>query len=225
MIRFTRPFRLYKLLRSPKIALLSILIIILYLAVSSLSGEGLSGGRDAFFSPLFLIPLGIFFINLMSCTIYRIYLEVSGRRRLSPGPDLIHLSLILAALAGMVSLFGRWEGEVFLSPGEAVRLDENFILLLEDFQISRYDEGGVKQWLSILLALDREGKPVKRMEVKVNSPGSFRGYRFYQSSWQEAEGQLYSGLMAVRDPSIPYAAAAALLMMAGLMLTYLRKGG
>lgn len=213
----------FRFLRSVKLTLISLLLVIIYLGGASLASRGLSGGRDALFSPLFLIPLGIFLINLLSCTVYRIMLEVTRRRLISPGPDLIHLALVAAAVAALVSLFGRWDGEVVLSPGEGVRLDENFLLLLEDFQISRYDNGGIREWTSLILVVDQQGEPVKRMEVRVNHPGRIGAYRIYQSSWSEGAGELFSGLMAVRDPSVPFAAVSAVLMISGLMLTYLTK--
>jgi cytochrome c biogenesis protein len=126
--------------RSTKLALVLIAFLALYAA--------LSGDRIAFRAPLFLVPLAFFTLNLFFCTVHRIAAEASGRRSWKPGPDLVHAALLLFIAAGIVSLFGRWEGQVILAPGEAVNLNENSLILLEDFRVERYDDGSIRSWVS-----------------------------------------------------------------------------
>ncbi len=206
--------KILRLLRSTKLALALIAVLAFYAAFA--------GGRGAFRSFLFLVPLGLFTLNLLLCTVHRISSEASGRRSWKPGPDLVHLALLLFIAAGMVSLFGRWEGQVMLSPGEAVSLNESSLILLEDFRVERYDDGTPRAWVSQVSLVEAEdGAVTDRREIRVNHPARFGAFRIYQASWHQEGDLLFSGLLAVRDPSVPIVLLALALMVTGLGMIYI----
>jgi len=201
-----------------KLALILIIFLALYAAVSGITGKG----SEAFRSPFFLVPLGLFALNLVSCTAYRLYREISGRQMWHVGPDLVHIALILMIISGLISLFGRWEGQVALSPGEAARLDETHVVVLEEFRIEHYENGAPKEWVSALVVSSKGGE-TKNAEVRVNHPARVGPYLIYQSSWQESERGAVSVLLAVKDPSSPLAFISIAFMVMGMGMTYVPK--
>ena len=78
---------------------------------------------DTFFrSPVFLVPVFLFFVNLCVCTAGRLAGKTGRRHRRSFGPDIIHIGLILLLVSGVVSLYGRKEGYISLGVGESTDL-------------------------------------------------------------------------------------------------------
>jgi cytochrome c biogenesis protein ResB len=219
--------RIIGFLQSVRLALVLIAWIALYGAVAaSISGGMIDIGitlesREAFRSPLFLLPLSLFALNLLLCTLRRIAGHPSRAGKPKIGPDLVHISLLLLIIAGTISLFGRWEGQVLLSPGEMVRLEEERLILLEEFRISRYDNGMPKGWTSLVTLLDEKGNALSRKEISVNRPARIGAYRIYQATWHQEDERVYSGLMAVRDPSSVPVIIALTLMIIGLGLIYI----
>lgn len=200
-------------LRSTALAIVLIALLALYAAFF--------GGRFGFRSPVFLVLLALFTVNLLLCTLHRLAEELSGRRRWKPGPDLVHIALLLLIAAGTLSLFGRWEGQVMLAPGETARLDDGRLIVLEDFRIDRYPDGTTREWVSSVSLLDEAGGEAARRDIRVNRPVRFGPFLVYQSSWSEENGILMSGLLAVRDPSAPLVLIAIPLMAAGLGMVYI----
>jgi cytochrome c biogenesis protein len=119
------------------------------------------------------------------------------------GVYIAHLSLILILLGGMIgSIFG-FKGVVRILEGETVDrvfLNQNgrstpyplgYQVRCDDFEISFYDTPGpekfVNEYTSTLSILE-DGQEVRRETVRVNHPMTYRGIKFYQSSYgQEAE--------------------------------------
>ena len=108
------------------------------------------------------------------------------------GVYIVHLSVILLLLGGLVgSLFG-FEGFVNIAEGEATdtirlrstgqlhRLD--FQIRCDDFQLTLYENGAPKEYRSALTILEG-GKAIKQKDIIVNDPLRYRGINIFQSSY------------------------------------------
>ena len=108
------------------------------------------------------------------------------------GVYLVHLSLLLILIGGIIgSLFG-FEAYVNIEEGEAVDrviLRKNriprklgFSVRCEKFTVAFYDNGTPKEYRSMLSFLTG-GEVAHRGNLLVNHPINFRGISFYQSSY------------------------------------------
>jgi len=152
-LKKTHPLMLFlKIFKSIRLAL----ILIGYLVVTSIVATLIPQGKkisfyaqyfsypvyriiiglniDNFFrSLLFIIPLSIFTINLAVCTVTRIINRFRSKLPLRLGADIIHVGLLLLIFAGVITLFARKEGFVFLAPGDVVSLPNGYELKLKSF--------------------------------------------------------------------------------------------
>jgi cytochrome c biogenesis protein ResB len=139
--------------------------------------------NDFYYSLTFFFPASIFFLNITSCTIYRIYHGWKNKRK-KYGPDLIHIGLILLLLGGMYSLFDREESVVFLNVGDRQNLRNGYQIILKDFDMETYDSGIVKDWISDV-ELRRNGSFIRNDTIEVNKPSAFGQYKVYQFSYRK----------------------------------------
>ena len=221
---------LYAFSRSSVSAVILIVYLLIYFIITSLLDiplvtPGIAG------RVLFGIPLGLFILNLLVCTISRIAGNVKagtyGKRLgwLRAGPDLVHGAILLAIIAGVVSLHGRIEGAAVLGPGDTVRINRDYSLVLVDFEEKRYEDGSPKSWVSTVDVKYR-GRVVRSGEqIRVNHPIEVQKVTIYQSSYRETEGGLHTVLTAVYDPSLPIIRAALGCMGLGICLIFIWKAG
>lgn len=104
---------------------------------------------------------------------------------------IVHASLLLIFLGGIVDAVWGWRGFLSLTQGETssqVQLRDGSIRKLpiaircEAAGQENYTDGTPKKWWSKLVVVD-DGKDVLRKEIAVNDPLVFDGIRFYQSSY------------------------------------------
>ncbi len=134
-------------------------------------------------SALFIVPLAVFFINLLACTLRRLTGRLRRKAPLRIGPDLIHLSLLLLIIAGGITLFTRQETMVFLAEGSSFGLPDGKTIRLKNFDFEMYDDGRPKDWISRVEVLN--GKSVvKSFDIEVNKPLRVGTYRIFQSSYK-----------------------------------------
>jgi hypothetical protein len=208
---------LYNFFRSVRLAVVLILIIALLSILGTLIPQGSDAAFyfhrygafwaqiilrlhfDRFFrSILFLLPVGLFFINLSVCTLDRL----AGRRRRGArrrhGPDLIHIGLLVLIVGAMFSVFGRREGIVYMGEGDQIRLAGEYTVRLLDYRYEEYENGRPKDWISTV-EVQKDGKPViPSFSIEVNRPLRVDGIRVYQSSFaredqaflEDASGQV-----------------------------------
>ncbi len=127
---------------------------------------------------------------------YRAVAEGSGsileKGKLSRyGVYIIHGSIVLILMGSLIGLFG-YRGFVTLGKGETrdVAMKSNsretiplgFAIKLDDFRISFYPGGEPKEYMSLVEVLEN-GKTVKKAEVRVNHPLSYKGTSIYQASY------------------------------------------
>ncbi len=126
------------------------------------------------------------------------------------GVYVVHLSIIVVFIGAIIgSLFG-FKAFVNITEGSSadivysrnnqkpIKLD--FALKLEKFTVSFYDTGAPKEFKSVLTVLEN-GQPVPgytKRPIVVNSPLTYKGITFYQSSYGSA-GDSAAFYFTVRD--------------------------
>ncbi|RTZ94256.1 MAG: cytochrome c biogenesis protein ResB [Deltaproteobacteria bacterium] len=117
------------------------------------------------------------------------------------GVYITHLSVIIIILGALIgSIFG-FEGfvsllegtstdTIFLRDGKNTPMKLDFTIRCDDFEISLYPNGMVKEYTSVLSVI-KDGKVViDRQKVEVNHPLMFEGIRFYQASYEKQRSPL-----------------------------------
>jgi hypothetical protein len=193
---------LYKFFRSIRLAVVLILIIAVLSILSTLIPQGKDaafyfhsygafwaqlilriGFNDFFRSILFLVPVGLFFVNLAVCTVDRLLNRERRKARRRHGPDLIHIGLLLLIIGSMFSVFGRKEGMVFLGEGDEIQLPGDYLLRLLDYEYIEYENGRPKDWISTV-EVSRDGEVlIAGFPIEVNKPLSIGGIKIYQTSF------------------------------------------
>jgi len=104
---------------------------------------------------------------------------------------IVHASLLLIFLGGIVDALYGWRGFMALSPGEQVtqfQLHDGvtrtlpFAIRCDGAGQENYSDGTPKRWWSEL-AVVKDGRTVVQKEIVVNDPLVYGGIRFYQSSY------------------------------------------
>ncbi len=103
---------------------------------------------------------------------------------------IVHASLLLIFLGGIVDALYGWRGFLMLSPGsQSNQVDVRgeprtipFSIRCDGTGEETYTDGTPKRWWSKLAVLDH-GREVQRKEIVVNDPLVYQGLRFYQASW------------------------------------------
>lgn len=124
------------------------------------------------------------------------YLFADKGRYTRLGVYVVHLSVILILIGGLIGLFFGFRASVNIIEGGAtdkIFLRDNpegrnlgFVVRCDDFDITYYDTGQPKEYKSVITVLDGE-KEVLKKTIRVNHPFSHRGLRFYQSSFGIAD--------------------------------------
>ncbi|MDZ7795401.1 MAG: cytochrome c biogenesis protein ResB [Spirochaetia bacterium] len=246
---------LYKFFSSMRLAIVLIVYLIGLMVVVGIWGPGaLSPGAAAFSSSelngaalgseagrisiigslvLVVLPVLLFALNLGVCAVSRIVKRIktgSYFRRfgwLYTGPDLVHISILLFLLGGLLSHYGRIDGEVRLQPGEIAALNSAYMIRLEDFRIEHYESGQVKQYISSIQLLRRsseeqQAEVIDQADITVNNPYSLGRLKIYQRSYYTT-GELASGLQAVYDPGYPAIIAGIVFFFLGLCFILAHK--
>jgi len=104
---------------------------------------------------------------------------------------IVHASLLLIFLGGIIDALYGWRGFVTLSRGEqsSVVQPQNgsarnlpFAIRCDGAGQENYTDGTPKRWWSDLAVL-QDGKEVLRKQIVVNDPLVYQGIRFYQASY------------------------------------------
>jgi cytochrome c biogenesis protein len=116
----------------------------------------------------------------------------SERHRISEmAVYIVHASLLLIFLGGIVDALWGWRGFVMLNPGTSsnhVELKNRatrtlpFSIRCDSTGEDTYTDGTPKRYWSKLAVVDH-GREVSRKEIVVNDPLVHRGVRFYQASY------------------------------------------
>lgn len=125
-----------------------------------------------------------------------LYFEKGKYGRL--GVYITHLSVIVILIGGMIGSVLGFKGVLRIVEGETVdrillRKNGRFIeyplsyqVRCDEFDISYYDTEGPERFVSEYtsrLSILEDGREVRRVNVRVNHPLTYRGLKFYQSSY------------------------------------------
>ena len=126
----------------------------------------------------------------------------------------VHLSVIVIFIGAMIgSLFG-YKSYVNIPEGDSISrittrtgkdIDLGFALRCDKFSVALYPNGAPKEFKSILTVLEN-GKPVPdytNVSVIVNSPLTYKGITFYQSSYGNAGNYFFTVSAPDGKNSIP----------------------
>lgn len=110
-------------------------------------------------------------------------------------PTVTHIGL-LSLLAGVtITSWTGFSGFEAVPKGGTMSFDKSehsklwvgklpdWHLKVEATRRENYDNGDAKQWYSTLSVIDDHGKLLKRQQISVNNPLSYKGVDIYQSSW------------------------------------------
>jgi len=104
---------------------------------------------------------------------------------------IVHASLLLIFLGGIIDAIWGWRGYMSLNQGQQsnqIELHDGshrtlpFEIRCDAAGQERYADGTPKKWWS-KLAVVRDGRDVQQKEIVVNDPLVFKGVRFYQASY------------------------------------------
>ncbi|MCL2879880.1 MAG: cytochrome c biogenesis protein ResB [Treponema sp.] len=208
-----------KYLRSLYFSLILLALLIILSAISTFSSD-----PGAFFNSLgFFAIIFLFFVNLVSCTVYRLVKEIRKKSNRNFGPDILHGGLILFMVFALLSTYNRMEGQIALTVGQSVNMPDGSVLTLDDFEYLRYDDGRPQDWISYLSVENAKGVVVSRYPLRVNHPLQLSGLTLYQSSYGEMRGGVYSVIMAVKEPLWILVLAALIICGAGMFITLFVK--
>ena len=153
---------------------------------------------------------------------FAIYAEKGRLTRL--GVYVVHLSVVVLLIGGLIgSIFG-YEGFVNLAPGDSARtiqlrnnnqiLPLGFDIRCDDFKVEFYETGAPKEFRSSLSIL-KEGKVVRQKDIIVNDPLHYEGISFFQASYgnlpptevilkftSQATGMIYNHKAAIGKPVV-----------------------
>jgi cytochrome c biogenesis protein len=121
-----------------------------------------------------------------------IYLFAEKGRWTRLGVYVVHLSVLLLLLGGLIGSIYGFDAYINIPEGEdrghVVLRQTNekmplpFQIRCDDFQMSLYDTGAVKEYRSKLTILN-EGRSVITKDIIVNDPLKYQGIRIFQSSY------------------------------------------
>lgn len=155
-----------------------------------------------------------------------LYCEKSRHARL--GVYIVHLSVLLILLGGLIGSLGGFKGHLIIPEGQRSRevvlqggssvYEMGFEVRCDDFEVTYYPGGAPKDYKSTLTIVEGD-TPVLTKVIEVNHPLSYKGLTFYQSSW----GSLAEVVLAVA-PKGDHTAAAEYRVREGESFTIPKSG-
>ncbi len=194
--------KIYSFFKSIKLAIVLILLIVGLSLLSTLipQGQNLSYYYQKyspliarliqtfwlyrfFQSPIFFILSGLFFINLLTCTIDRFRREIRKKNKRRFGPDILHTGLLILVLGSVVTFASRKEGFMNLGEGDAAQLPGGYTLTLKSFEFLKYENGSPKDWISTV-TVEKDGSTVvTSFPIEVNRPLKIGNLEVFQNSY------------------------------------------
>jgi cytochrome c biogenesis protein ResB len=185
-------------------------------------------------SLFFIIPCLLFFINTLVCSIYRVINRITLRLPFMPGPDMIHIGIIIFMTGGFLSLLFKSEETVYLSKGGTMNVLEKYELILDDFIYREYPDGRPEKYQSFI-SIRKSGQLLRKAVLEVNKPFKIENYVFYQQSFKLSGDAIdisqinnnilryQSGIKIVYDPGTSLVLLSFIVMFTGLMITVIQK--
>ena len=215
-----------RLLASLRLTVVLLVAIACLLSLGTIleSLRGAEAGRLLYYSPFFLALEGLFALNVVLAL-----WERWPRNRFRIGFLITHASLVLilggALVTFTMSVEGNlplWEGQVakhFLRGTGPHTVQEHlpFSLRLDSFEIDRYPGTMMPAMFRSRVTVEDAGASHGAV-IEMNRPMSYRGYRFFQSSYRMEEGREMSILSVSRDPGQPLVFLGYGLLVLGMLV-------
>lgn len=239
------PVRCFKFLSSLKLSIIVIAFMIVLAVPATIipqhyptefypaqygSGSGsliLMLGYDHYFSsPLFMIVIAFFGVNLFACSWLRLIRQLKRGRGWYFGPDIIHFGLLVLIAGALITYAGRQEAVVFLSPGECLPLPGGTLLCIDELHSETWADGRPKDWITRGQLIPPEGQGERKdFEITVNGPLRVAGMALYQNQYRRDEnGEGYeTGLLMTYDPGKTVFLVALGLITAGVCTAFFQK--
>ncbi len=158
---------------------------------TALSRLILAFGLHAFFrSALFLLPAGLFVVNLAFCTVHRLAARHRAGARRRYGPDIVHVGFLLLLAGGAATVFGREEQAVYLPEGHEVTLPGGSVLKTVALEVQEYPDGRPRDWLTTVELTpgdawpgEASGAKPRVFTIEVNHPLRVGGVKVYQTDF------------------------------------------
>jgi cytochrome c biogenesis protein len=109
------------------------------------------------------------------------------------GVYMVHTSILVIFIGAIFGHFGGFKGNVMIpetrssgkiyASGTSTPIELGFEVRCDSFAIEYYDNGMVKEYKSHLTVLE-DGKEILKKYIEVNSPLTYKGITFYQSSYE-----------------------------------------
>jgi len=110
------------------------------------------------------------------------------------GVYILHFSIIIVFIGAMIGSFFGYKAFVQIPEGEAAStvtttsgtaIDLGFAVRCDSFSLSFYDTGAPKEYRSVLSVIENGKTVIEKQPIIVNSPLTYRGITFYQSSYSQ----------------------------------------
>ena len=193
---------LYRFLKSSRLAVVVILVIASLSLLATLVPQRLPDdwyrahyggfaytliralGMEAFFrSVFFLVPVGLFTVNLGVCAVDRFVRRARSGAPSRFGPDLVHIGLLVLIAGGLVTGLGRQEQSWTLAAGDVANITPAYSITLVSLDSQLYENGSPKEWTSTVKVIHDGKEELSGYPVQVNHPLRLRGLSVYQSDW------------------------------------------
>ncbi len=162
------------------------LFLLFALAFSSMLGIVIvQGQEDGFFNSFYYnILLFALILNLVICTAnsFRVTL-LKDKRKLAI--FILHSGVLVIFLGALISKFTKQAQYYRLLPGEKIVLqDEKAEFVFEKFSIDYYPKLQLPKEYKSRIALFENGILKSKYFIRVNHPLTYKGFHFYQSSFE-----------------------------------------
>ena len=123
---------------------------------------------------------------------YHLYAEKGRYSRL--GVYILHSSIIIVFIGAMIGSFFGFKGFAQIPEGDSITtastttgkvIDLGFAVRCDSFSLTLYDTGAPKEYRSVLSVIENGKTVIDKRPVIVNSPLTYRGITFYQSSYSQ----------------------------------------
>jgi cytochrome c biogenesis protein ResB len=193
---------IYRFLRSVKLAVVLLLLITAASILATLVPQGndlafyqmtygpkvawlITGlNFDKFFSSfLFLLPAGLFVLNLGVCMVDRFVGRIRRKAKKRFGPDILHIGLLILFVGGVITFAGRQEGYLTMTEGDTAEIPGGYTMSLVAFEFLTYENGVPKDWISTVNVTKDGEMVIEEFAIEVNRPLKIGNVKLYQSSY------------------------------------------
>jgi cytochrome c biogenesis protein len=133
-------------------------------------------------------------------------IQIAARKGLLKdiGSLVFHVSIVILLVGGLVGTRYGYSIVKQLENGQVTEIpDRSFLLRCDWFKLERNDAGAIKDYLSKLTILSNDGATLAEKVIEVNSPLTYKGIRFYQSTYGMDPTRATDVALRIIGPGLP----------------------